>query len=306
MIEKLIDWEREQPVAKNVVIQNNCHNICAYLWLNFKEILFMLERLQKFLAGAGIGSRRECERFIGEGRVSVNGKLVTTLGTVVDTEKNDVSFDGTPVQKERNIYYLLNKPKGYICTNRDELDRLKAIDILENITQRIYTIGRLDKESEGLLIVTNDGDLANKLSHPKFEVRKTYFVEVDGYLTDVAIGALKSGVWLSFGKTNPVVVQNVRRGKKRSRFEMVLKEGKNREIRRMLNDCGYKVQTLRRTKIGNLCDPDLKVCKYRKLTHAEVMRLYTLTERNTQKSSYSPIAKKDKGSRKIARKSTTP
>ncbi|MEK7733077.1 MAG: pseudouridine synthase [Planctomycetota bacterium] len=264
----------------------------------------MLERLQKFLAGAGIGSRRECERFIEEGRVSVNGKLVTALGTVVDTEKNDISFDCAPVQKERKIYYLLNKPKGYICTNRDELDRLKAIDILENITQRIYTIGRLDMESEGLLIVTNDGDLANKLSHPKFEVRKTYFVEVDGYITDAAIDALKSGVWLSFGKTNPVTVQHVRRGKKRSRFEMVLKEGKNREIRRMLNDCGYKVQTLRRTKIGNLCDPELKVSKYRKLTPSEVMRLYTLAERNTQKSKYTPVAKKAKVRRTFARKNT--
>jgi len=262
----------------------------------------MLERLQKFLAEAGIGSRRECESYIADGRVSVDGKLVTKLGTVVNPERCTIDFDGAPVQKQRKIYYLLNKPKGYICTNRDELDRLKAIDILENITQRIYTIGRLDKESEGLIIVTNDGDLANKLSHPKYEVKKTYFVEVDGFLTGAAVDALKSGVWLSFGKTNPVAVQHVRRGKKKSRFEMILKEGKNREIRRMLNDCGYKVQTLRRTKIGNLCDPDLKVTKYRKLTNAEVMRLYTLVERNTQKSSYSPVAKRDKGCRKIARK----
>lgn len=243
----------------------------------------MLERLQKFLAEAGIGSRRECERLIEDGRVSVDGTLVTTPGMVVDAEKSAIHFDGALVQKERKIYYLLNKPKGYVCTNRDELDRLKAIDILENITQRIYTIGRLDKESEGLIIVTNDGDLANKLSHPKFEVKKTYFVEVDGFMTNVAVDALKSGVWLSFGKTRPVMVQNVRRGKKRSRFEMVLKEGKNREIRRMLNDCGYKVQILRRTKIGNLSDPALKVSKYRKLTGAEVVRLYALAERNTHK-----------------------
>jgi len=189
-----------------------------------------------------------------------------------------------PIKKQRAIYYLLNKPKGYVCTNRDELYRLKAIDILENITQRIYTIGRLDKESEGLIIVTNDGDLANKLSHPKYEVKKTYFVEVDGFLTGAAVDALKSGVWLSFGKTRPVFVQNVRRGKMRSRFEMVLKEGKNREIRRMLSDCGYKVRTLRRTKIGNLCDSALKVSKYRKLTDAEVARLYSLAERNVNKT----------------------
>ena len=108
------------------------------------------------------------------------------------------------------------------------LGRLQAVDIIENVTQRIYTIGRLDKESEGLIVLTNDGDLANKLSHPRYEVSKTYFVEVDGYLTVTALKALESGVWLSFGKTRPVKVQHVRKGKQRSRFEMVLKEGRNR------------------------------------------------------------------------------
>ncbi len=239
----------------------------------------MFERLQKILAGAGIGSRRECERIIAAGRVSVDGKRVTTLGATVDADKSKICCDGMPIRKQRKIYYLLNKPKGYVCTNRDELDRLKAIDIIENVTQRIYTIGRLDKESEGLIILTNDGDLANKLSHPKYEVRKTYFVEVDGYLTDVAIKALESGVWLSFGKTLPVKVQHVRRGRQRSRYEMVLKEGKNREIRRLLNECGYKVRILRRIKIGNLYDPALKIGKYRKLTDSEVVRLCALAER---------------------------
>ena len=128
----------------------------------------MLERLQKILAEAGIGSRRECEQIITAGRVTVNGKRITTLGTTVNADTSEIHCDGTLIQKQRKIYYLLNKPKGYVCTNRDELDRLKAIDILHNVTQRIYTIGRLDKESEGLVILTNDGDLANKLSHPKF------------------------------------------------------------------------------------------------------------------------------------------
>lgn len=235
------------------------------------------------MAEAGIGSRRECESIITEGRVTVDGKCVTTLGTVIDADKSKVCCDGMVVQKQRKIYYLLNKPKGYVCTNRDELDRLRAIDILENITQRIYTVGRLDKESEGLVILTNDGDFANKLSHPRYEVKKTYFVEVDGYLTDTAVKALESGVWLSFGKTRPVKVQHVRSGKERSRFEMVLREGKNREIRRMLNECGYKVRILRRTKIGNLYDPALKIGKYRKLTNAEVTRLNELAKRGQSK-----------------------
>lgn len=239
----------------------------------------MPERLQKILAEAGLGSRRECERIIASGRVTVNGKRVITPGTTVDGDTADIRCDGTLIRKQRKIYFLLNKPKGYVCTNRDELERLKAIDIIKNVTQRIYTIGRLDKESEGLIIVTNDGDLANKLSHPKHEVNKTYFVEVDGYLTDTAIEALESGIWLSFGKTQPVRVRNVRRGRHRSRFEMVLKEGKNREIRRMLVDCNYKVRILRRIKIGNLYDPSLKIGRYRKLTDNELARLYALAER---------------------------
>ena len=127
----------------------------------------MLERLQKILAEAGVGSRRECERIIAAGRVTVDGKRVTTLGTTVDAAKSRICCDDMPIKKQRTIYYLLNKPKGFVCTNRDELGRLQAIDIIENVTQRIYTIGRLDKESEGLIVLTNDGDLANKLSHPK-------------------------------------------------------------------------------------------------------------------------------------------
>lgn len=239
----------------------------------------MLERLQKILAEAGLGSRRECEKIIAAGRVTVDGARVTTLGVAVDADKSEIRCDGTLIRKQRKIYFLLNKPKGYVCTNRDELDRLKAVDIIKNVTQRIYTIGRLDKESEGLIIITNDGDLANKLSHPRYEVSKTYFVEIDGYLTDAAIKALESGVWLSFGKTQPVRVQNVRRGRQRSRFEMVLKEGKNREIRRMLVECNYKVRILRRIKIGSLYDPTLKIGKYRKLTDREVARLYAIAER---------------------------
>lgn len=238
----------------------------------------MLERLQKVLAEAGFGSRRECEKIITAGRVTVDGKRVTTLGTTVDPDKSKIYCDGTLVQRQRKIYYLLNKPKGYVCTNRDELDRMRAIDVIKNINQRIYTIGRLDKESEGLIILTNDGILANKLSHPKYEVKKTYFVEVDGYLNDETIKALKTGVWLSFGKTHPVTIKNVQRGRQRSKFEMILKEGKNREIRRMLAEYGHKVRILRRIKIGNLSDPNLKVSKYRKLADHEVVQLYAIAE----------------------------
>ncbi|GAB64030.1 MAG: rRNA pseudouridine synthase [Candidatus Jettenia sp.] len=260
----------------------------------------MLERLQKVLAEAGVGSRRECEKIITSGRVTVNGQPITTLGTSVNAEKDKIYCDGILVRKQPKIYYLLNKPKGYVCTNRDELDRLKAIDILNNITQRIYTVGRLDKESEGLIVLTNDGDFANKLSHPRYEVNKTYFVEVDGYLTDQAIKSLESGVWLSFGKTRPVRIKNVHKGKLRSRFEMMLKEGKNREIRRMLADHGYKVRILRRIKIGNLSDYNLKIGKYRKLTGREVAQLYAFAEREHTKGQSKD---KDRGKYDTATKS---
>jgi 23S rRNA pseudouridine2605 synthase len=250
----------------------------------------MPERLQKVLAGAGFGSRRECEKLIADGRVTVNGKRVTTLGTTVDPDKDTIYCDGMPVQKQRKIYFLLNKPKGYVCTNRDELERLQAIDIVKNITQRVYTVGRLDKESEGLIIITNDGELANKLSHPRYEVLKTYFVEVGGYLTDEAIMALEKGVWLSFGKIRPVKVKDIRRGRQKSRFQIVLKEGKNREIRRMLDEYGFKVHILRRIRIGNLSDPDLKIGKYRKLTDQEVAQLYAFAEKE-----YTKGRVKDKG-----------
>jgi len=246
----------------------------------FYEKNQMQERLQKVLAGAGIGSRRECENIILEGRVTVDGNRVTTLGTSVDAEKNKIYCDGILIKPECKIYYLLNKPKGYLCTNYDELDRLKAIDIIKNVKQRLYTIGRLDKQSEGLIIITNDGELSNKLSHPKYAVSKTYFVEIDGYLTDETITALQSGIWLSFGKTQPVIIKKMHRGLKKSRFEMVLHEGKNREIRRMLADQGHKVKTLRRIKIGTLSDLNLKVGKYRKLTDEEVKSLYSMTEKN--------------------------
>ncbi|MGQ3685938.1 MAG: pseudouridine synthase [Candidatus Loosdrechtia sp.] len=243
----------------------------------------MPERLQKVLAEAGFGSRRECEKLIADGRVTVNGKSVTTLGTAVDPDKDTILCDGMPVRKQRKIYFLLNKPRGYVCTNRDEMERLKVVDILKNITQRVYTVGRLDKESEGIILITNDGELANKLSHPRYEVLKTYFVEVGGYLTDEAITALEKGVWLSFGKTGPLKIKDIHRGRQKSRFLMVLWEGKNREIRRMLAEYGFKVHILRRIKIGNLSDPDLRTGKYRKLTDREVEQLYASAEKEGTK-----------------------
>src|SRR5438445_10574684 len=139
-----------------------------------------MERLNKLLAHAGIGSRRKCEALINSGRVYVDGRIVRELGTKVDPVKHKVAVDGQPVKLERPVYWLLHKPRGYLCTNHDPSRRPLAIDLVPQVTQRVYTVGRLDEASEGLLLLTNDGDLANQLMHPRFGIEKTYLVQVAG------------------------------------------------------------------------------------------------------------------------------
>jgi 23S rRNA pseudouridine2605 synthase len=150
-----------------------------------------MERLHKILAEAGLGSRRKCESLITSGRVSVNGKRITKMGQVADSTKDSIYCDGEPIKRQKKIYYLLNKPRGFVCTNVENSKAPRAIDLLSNIEQRIYTVGRLDKESEGLIIITNDGELANLLSHPRYGIEKTYLAEVKGRVTDETIRSLK-------------------------------------------------------------------------------------------------------------------
>ncbi len=238
--------------------------------MNSKKI----ERLHKILAHAGVGSRRHCEELIAAGRVTVNSKRVTEMGFLVDLQKDTICYDGMPIKKEKKIYYLLNKPRGYACTNYDELGRPRAIDLLGHVSQRIYTVGRLDVDSEGLIVLTNDGEFANILSHPRYSVPKTYQVEVEGHITREDIKALEHGIWLSEGKTSPAKITNIKSGSKTSRLEITLREGRNREIRRILARLEYEVRTLRRIKIGWLSAPQLKIGKYRRLSDAEVRRFY--------------------------------
>ncbi len=231
-------------------------------------------RLQKIVAEAGFGSRRKCQELIVDRKVEVNGKIVTAPGVDVDPDKSTIYCDGIHVKIEKKLYFLLNKPKGYICTNSDELGRLRVVDLFGGITQRLYTVGRLDAESEGLIIVTNDGDIANKLSHPKFGIKKTYSVEVSKRISSESLVLIKKGVWLSEGKLAPIRIKNVRCSNKRSSFEMVLDEGKNREIRRMLAKVGHKVRSLRRTSIGPIkLDPKIKIGKYRKISKEKIYEL---------------------------------
>ncbi len=212
------------------------------------------ERLHKFLASAGAGSRRECEAYIQQGRVSVNGKTVTKMGVKVTLGEDVVRFDGERMSPERKVYYLLNKPSGYICTNSDEQGRPRAMDLIPNQNQRIYTVGRLDADSRGLILLTNDGTIANIICHPRYRVEKCYHVVVRGRVGRRELAKLESGVWLAEGKASPASVRQLAYDPKRgdTLLEMTLFEGRNREIRRVFAKVGMKVRRLMRTRIGPL------------------------------------------------------
>src|SRR5438128_6243595 len=169
-----------------------------------------MERLNKFLAHAGVGSRRRVEDLIRAGRVSVDGQPVRELGTKVDPAGQRVSVDGQPIHEERLVYWLVHKPRGYVCTNYDPARRPRAIDLVPHVDQRAYTVGRLDEDSEGLLLLTNDGDLANLLMHPRFGVEKTYVVQVAGHPSAAALQQLLKGIWLSEGHVRVSAVKRLK------------------------------------------------------------------------------------------------
>jgi len=238
-----------------------------------------MERLNKLLAHAGLGSRRYCEVLIGAGRVAVDGKIVRELGTKVDPQTQQVAVDGEPVRSERPVYWIANKPRGYLCTNRDPAGRPLVIDLVPQVSQRVYTVGRLDEDSEGLLLLTNDGDLANRLMHPRFGVEKTYQVQVAGIPTGEDLQQLLKGVWLSAGH---VRAKHVKREKKQGDstwLRIVLDEGKNREIRRMLARLGHKVLRLRRISLGPVRLGTLPSGKARRLTKPESDALLHVAQR---------------------------
>ncbi len=230
------------------------------------------ERLQKVLAAAGIGSRRQCEQLILEGRVEVDAKVVTQLGTRIDPHKQKVRVDGVALAPRRSIYYIINKPPGIVCTNRDPQGRLRVIDLIET-DERLFTVGRLDKSSEGLLLVTNDGDLANGLTHPRYGVEKTYYVEVIGQPSGEELESLRRGVHLAEGVARVTSVKIRRKMKKTTALEMVLNEGRNREIRRLLARFGNKVVCLRRIAVGPLKLGNLPVGAHRSLAREEINSL---------------------------------
>lgn len=232
-----------------------------------------MERLNKILAHAGVGSRRHCEELIVAGRVSVDGEAVRELGTKVDATTQRIAVDGQPVRLERTVYWMVNKPRGYLCTNNDPAGRPRAIDLVPHVAQRVYTVGRLDEDSEGLLLLTNDGDLAHRLMHPRFGVEKTYLVQVAGRPTREDISQLLNGVWLSDGHVRAQHVKVLKRQGDSTWLQIVLSEGKNREIRRMLARLNHKVMRLRRVAFGPVQLKHLPPGKSRKLSPVELHAL---------------------------------
>jgi 23S rRNA pseudouridine2605 synthase len=232
-----------------------------------------MERLNKLLAHAGVGSRRHCDELIAAGRVTVDGRPVRELGTRVDPDAQRVAVDGTRVKLERLVYWLVNKPRGYLCTNDDPAGRPRAVDLVPHVSQRVYTVGRLDEDSEGLLLLTNDGDLAHRLMHPRFGVEKTYLVQVAGRPTREEVRQLLHGVWLSDGHVRARHVKRLKTQGDSAWLRIVLSEGKNREVRRMLARLGHKVMRLQRVAIGPVPLDNLPAGKARKLTGAELTAL---------------------------------
>jgi 23S rRNA pseudouridine2605 synthase len=230
------------------------------------------QRLQKVLAAAGIASRRECESLILAGRVEIDRRTVTELGTRVDPDQQEIRVDGVPLAPSRHVYYAVNKPAGVVSTNRDPDGRTRVVDLVPGET-RLFTVGRLDRSSEGLIIVTNDGELANLLTHPRYGIPKTYRVWVQGFPPPETLQKLREGVHLAEGVARVSELRARGRHARGAELEMVLTEGRNREIRRILARVEHKVLQLRRVAIGPLRLGNLAPGEIRRLTGAEVQQL---------------------------------
>lgn len=234
------------------------------------------ERLQKYLSNAGVDSRRKCEQYILEGKVKVNGKVITELGVKIKPDSDEIIYNGKRVEKRKNnIYILLNKPIGYVTTMKEQFGRDKIIDLV-HIKERILPVGRLDMYTSGAIILTNDGEFINKVTHPKNEITKTYTVTVKGQVSNEDIELLRTGVVLDDGfKTSPAKVKKIMEDneKNKTRLEIVIHEGKNREVRRMCEAINKKVLALHRSKIGKINLNGLDIGKWRYLNEDEIKSL---------------------------------
>lgn len=245
-------------------------------------------RLQRVLANAGCGSRRACEELILAGRVEVDGEVVTTLGVRVHPQKQEVRLDGKRLQQEKKVYYAVNKPQGYLCTNSDPAGRKRVVDLIPGSSERLFTVGRLDEGSQGLIVVTNDGLLAQRLAHPSFQVRKVYRVLVAGFPTREALQSLKTGHHFEEGLFRVESVQEIKPVGQATLLEIILNEGRNREIRRLLARIGHKVMRLQRVELGPLRLGQLKLGAFRPLTRDEVQRLRKADASQSETNSSTP------------------
>ncbi len=236
----------------------------------------MLIRLQKYLAEAQVASRRKSEEIILAGRVSVNDKIVTELGTKVESEVDIVKVDGKIVEIcEKMLYILLNKPEGCVTTVKDQFDRKSVLDYVSNVKERIYPVGRLDYDTSGLLILTNDGELTYKLTHPKHNVDKTYVADVDREPSVEDMKRFESGIIIDGRKTAPAKIKIIKKGKLTS-LEIKIHEGRNRQVRKMCAAINCNVVKLKRIALGNIELGALEKGKYRELNEKEINYLKTL------------------------------
>lgn len=240
-----------------------------------KGLWIDMERLQKFIASCGIASRRKAEELIKEGHVQVNGKYITELGVKINHARDRVKVDGKLLATEPFVYYLFNKPKGVITSVGDPEGRTTVMDYMKGCRFRIYPIGRLDYNTEGLLLLTNDGQLAQELTHPSKGVEKTYEVKVKGPMTDEHILMLSQGIPLEEGMTSPAVVTDMGYDARRNITEILITihEGRNRQVRRMFEHFGYKIHNLKRTMYAGLTLSGVKRGSFRELTDTEVRLL---------------------------------
>jgi len=233
-------------------------------------------RLQKYLAEAGIASRRKAEEYIIAGRVKVNNKIIQELGTKIDIEKDEVYFDNKKVllAEDKKVYILLNKPLDYVTTSKDQFGRNTVLDLVK-VKERLVPVGRLDMYTTGALILTNDGDFVYKVTHPKHEIEKTYTVTVKGIVNNEDVEKLRTGVEIDGYKTKPAKVKILKTDEEKniSRLEIIIHEGKNRQVRKMCEAINKKVLALHRSKIGNISVKDLKLGTWRYLSDKEVREI---------------------------------
>lgn len=240
-------------------------------------------RLQKFLADCGVASRRGAEDIIKQGRVAVNGEKVTQMGVVVDENYDEVTVDGERLRTEsKKMYIMLNKPAGFVSTVSDDKGRPTVMDLVSDISARIYPVGRLDYDTEGLLLLTNDGDITFKLTHPKNNIEKTYVAEVTGNINMETLTKLRNGVVIDGYKTSPAKVEVIGATRLGTKLEITIHEGRNRQVRKMFEACGCIVKRLERIREAGLNLGHLPRGKWRKLSESEVNMLKNIGKVNNK------------------------